>query len=192
MSFDPYGYQDSTPPASGGPPGDVPDSPGIQPHLADARERVKLPAVFLIIVGVFNLLVGLVAGGAVAIIGSMPAEQLHGKLLKMYEDVEKQNPNHPIIGPAVKELRNQDPQSFKNSAMIQYGLVSGGWLIAALVVIFGGIRMFQLRSYGICILASIVAAVPCISVTSCCCLGEVIGIWSIVVLLSPHVRMAFR
>ena len=51
---------------------------------------------------------------------------------------------------------------------------------------------FQLRLFAVCILASAVSAIPCVSLAGCCCLGQGVGIWSILVLLSSEVRAAFR
>jgi hypothetical protein len=61
-----------------------------------------------------------------------------------------------------------------------------------LIILFGGIRMILMRSYALCLVASILATTPCLSPTGCCCLGNVVGIWGLVVLLSPDVRDAFR
>ena len=63
--------------------------------------------------------------------------------------------------------------------------------ITALLNIIGGIQMLRLRSYGLALFASILAAIPCISCSACCGLGEGIGIWALVVLLNPEVRAAF-
>jgi hypothetical protein len=191
MSFDPYGHQESTLPASGGPSG-APESAGAQQHLAQAMERVKLPGIFLMAIGVLDLLVGLLAAVGFASVAVTSADQLHKTVLDFYMKAEKQNPNHPLVGPAVQELKKQNPQDFKNRALLECGVMGGGLVVAALVVIFGGMRMLQLRSYGLCVLASIVAALPCVSPTCCCGVGGLVGIWSIVVLLTPQVRMMFR
>jgi predicted Zn finger-like uncharacterized protein len=56
------------------------------------------------------------------------------------------------------------------------------------VVIFGAIRMRQLRSYGLAMTASILAMLPC---GLCCLLGLPFGIWSLVVINRPDVRDSF-
>jgi hypothetical protein len=61
-----------------------------------------------------------------------------------------------------------------------------------LLVILGGVRMLSLKSYGLAFLASVTAAVPCVSLIACCGVGEIVGIWALVVLLQPDVRAAFR
>ena len=52
--------------------------------------------------------------------------------------------------------------------------------------------MLSLRAYGLAVAASVITAIPCISCSACCGLGEGIGIWALVVLLNNDVRAAFR
>ena len=59
----------------------------------------------------------------------------------------------------------------------------------AIFVIFAALRMLSLRSYPLCVVASILAMIPCIS--PCCLLGLPIGIWALVILLSQDVKAAF-
>jgi hypothetical protein len=191
MSFDPHGFQEQPPvPPSGAVP---PDRPPVRALDTEARDRVRLPAIFLIVIGVMNLLFSLLPGGGAIGVAMMSADNLHQMVVNQYKTMEKDNPQSPLFGNMVKELNKQDPQAFKTSAVVQYGLLGGAEFIGALVVIIGGMRMLQMRSYGLCILASIVASVPCVSPT-CCCFGisGIVGLWSIIVLLSTNVRMAFR
>ena len=58
--------------------------------------------------------------------------------------------------------------------------------------IFAGIRMLQLRNYGLVFFGALVSAVPCISGSSCCCIGEAAGIYAIILLLQSDIRDAFR
>ena len=76
--------------------------------------------------------------------------------------------------------------------MLFYGGIAASLLVATLIVIAGGVRMLQLRSYGFCVLASLVAAAPFISPSCCCGVGGIVGAWSIAVLVIPAVRLAFR
>ncbi len=188
MSFDPFGYQEPTPPASGG-PGGLPDSSGDARQLAQAKERVKLPAVFLIVVGVLNLLVGLLQVGGTVYIAIQPADAMRESTIERYEQLGK---SIPFFQELAKEARKQQPDALKTQSVSVNGAMSLALLVASLLVIFGGVRMVQVRSYGLCILASIVASIPCISFTACCCAGEIVGVWSLVVLLSTDVRMVFR
>ncbi|MBN2432012.1 MAG: hypothetical protein JXQ27_11070 [Acidobacteria bacterium] len=58
-------------------------------------------------------------------------------------------------------------------------------------IIFGAVRMRQLRSYGLAVAAAILSLIPCLS-SPCFVLGVPFGIWSLVVLLNGEVRAAFR
>jgi hypothetical protein len=62
-----------------------------------------------------------------------------------------------------------------------YLLTSTGFaLVFSLMVLSGAFQMRQLRSWGFCVSASILAMLPCLS--PCCVVGLPIGIWSLVVL----------
>ena len=63
-------------------------------------------------------------------------------------------------------------------------------LTIAFVVIFGALRMKNLRSYGLALSSAILGMIPCIS--PCCLIGLPIGVWAIVVLMNPVVKQGFR
>lgn len=63
-----------------------------------------------------------------------------------------------------------------------------GILVAAFVI-YASLKMKELDQWGICVAASILAMVPCIS--PCCIVGLPVGIWSLVVLTRPEVKAAF-
>ena len=66
----------------------------------------------------------------------------------------------------------------------------GGLAVIEVLMILGGIRMLQMRSYGLAFAAAILAMV---NLQCCCCLpGIGFGIWAIVVLVQPDVKAAFR
>ena len=58
------------------------------------------------------------------------------------------------------------------------------------VILFGGMKMKKLESYGLAMTASIIAMIPCFS--PCCVIGLPIGIWALVVLSKPEVKSAFH
>jgi hypothetical protein len=61
--------------------------------------------------------------------------------------------------------------------------------IACGVVIFiGGAKMKELKSYGWSLTGSIVAIFPGLC---CCCTGLIPGLWALLVLLNPDVKLAF-
>ncbi|RPI70303.1 MAG: hypothetical protein EHM45_25030 [Desulfobacteraceae bacterium] len=59
-------------------------------------------------------------------------------------------------------------------------------VIVTVLMIFGGIRMKKLQSWGF----SILAMIPCLS--PCCLIGLPIGIWTLIVLMKPEVKAAFH
>lgn len=63
-------------------------------------------------------------------------------------------------------------------------------IIVTVLMIFGGIRMKNLQSWGLALTASILAMIPCLS--PCCLIGLPIGIWALVVLMKPEVKAAFK
>jgi hypothetical protein len=63
-------------------------------------------------------------------------------------------------------------------------------LIVSAVIILGGIRMNNLRSWGLSLASAILAMVPCAS--PCCCLGLPLGIWALVVLADEGNRTCFH
>ena len=56
------------------------------------------------------------------------------------------------------------------------------------LMIWGGLQMQKLESWGLCLAASIVAMVPCFG---CCIVGLPIGIWVLIVLVNSEVKAAF-
>ena len=54
---------------------------------------------------------------------------------------------------------------------------------------FGAYQMLTLKSYRLAMVAAIVGMIPC----SCCCIvGLPVGVWAIVVLMKPAVKLGFE
>jgi len=69
------------------------------------------------------------------------------------------------------------------------GLINIASLALYALMIYGAYQMKTLKSYPLAMIGSILAMLPC----SCCCIiGLPIGIWAIVVLMKPGVKMAFE
>lgn len=67
-----------------------------------------------------------------------------------------------------------------------------GLLICALIV-YGGVRMYQLRQWGAALMAAILLLVPCVSPVCCTCgLVSVVGVWALIVLLDAQVKASFK
>jgi hypothetical protein len=65
------------------------------------------------------------------------------------------------------------------------------WMVLSGILIFGGIKMKNLQSYGLAMAAAVIAMLPC-TIGWCCLFGLPIGIWALVVLMKPEVKAAFR
>jgi ABC-type glycerol-3-phosphate transport system permease component len=160
---------------------EYPDLPPPEQPSPGARDRVQLPATFLIVVGVINLLVALFALWRGMASQSIPPEEFERMMQQQrpeqYEELKRQGLNFETF--------------FKT--IINTFLIAGGvGVVAALLAIVGGIGMLNLRFYGVAVLASILALIPCISGLGCCLVGQGIGIWALVVLMSEEVRQAFQ
>jgi hypothetical protein len=154
-----------------------------------ARDRVQVPGICLIIVGILNLLVGLLSVVGAVYSAVVPAEQLAEANRAYVEMLARAFP--AMEEPLRKQEQQQNPEEAKMRSVLGNGAIAAVHLLCALLVIFGGARMMQLRSFGLCLIASLLAATPCISPTGCCCLGNIAGIYAAIVLLSAEVRMAF-
>jgi len=129
----------------------------------DRKPEPVQPAVWLIITGSLNAALGLfcVVGGLMQI--NNPA-------------------NRPV---AVSEAERLGYYAGQFGAVFVFLL----GLVSAPVIIYGAVKMFNGSSYGWAKAASILAIIP---FTSCCFLiGAPIGIWALVVLSRPEVKMFF-
>ena len=61
-------------------------------------------------------------------------------------------------------------------------------ILLSLGVIVAGIKMKRVENYGLAIAASVFVMLPC---CNCCLIGLPLGIWSLVVLNRPEVKVAF-
>jgi hypothetical protein len=129
---------------------------------AAARERVSLPAIFLMIIGGLGL--------AYAVLSI--TLQVTGNA----------GPN-PFMNPQ----QANDPAA---KAGERVGKVIGGVMIVAwaLIVFFGGLQMKNLKNRGFALFSAVWAMLPC---SPCCLLGIPFGIWALVVLSDERVKRAF-
>jgi hypothetical protein len=181
MSNDPSDYGGEPPFGPRDAYGYTPDVPRITADIGQARSRVQGPAIGLIVVGVVNLLLALLAGGAGAIYATLDEKRFEDIMARQYAE-------------QWKELQRQGwtPRDFLN--IYVYSGFSEGALgvVTAILSIIAGARMLALKSYGFSVFTSVLVAIPCISCSGCCGLGEGIGIWALVVLMNEEVKAAFR
>jgi len=145
----------------------VPQGAPVGPPAAPSpAERVKLPAIFLIVTAaigmlwqVIGLLLNIFGAGMGAILASRQG---------MMEEPALMNLMSGGIGIV--------------SSVIGLGI--------GVVVLLGAVRMMALSSYGLALAGAILAMIPCIS--PCCVLGLPFGIWALVVLMNTEVKAAFH
>lgn len=133
-----------------------------------AAGKVAGPAIALMVVGALTLLAALYEIGVGAMGGAAPPApqaDVPPEMANTFEFVQN------ISGPVA----------------IVLGVV---WLAVGGLIVFGGLKMKGLQSYGLAMTASILAMIPCIS--PCCLAGLPIGIWSLVVLMNADVKAAFH
>jgi len=128
------------------------------------ENKVKKPAIGLIVLGVLGVIAGLLS----MLQGSIDPQQL-------------------IDAGMPKE---QADLFVKYASGGGVALTIVGILVSAFVA-WAGFQMMQLKAWTACVVANILVMIPC--VTSCCCLlGIPIGVWGLVQLFNADVKRAFQ
>ncbi len=128
-------------------------------------DRLKIPAIGLIIAGVLNGITGLLI--------------LIGGLFRLLKPGYEQP--MPVDG--------AEKIGFIFGTFIIYGIAAIS-LIAMPVIIYGAIQMMKGKRAGLAKAASILAIIP---VTACCfAVGIPFGIWSLVILSKPEIKAIFN
>src|SRR4051812_9893281 len=165
--------------------------PTHESHEA-ARERVQMPATFLVANGALNLLVAVFAAGYAASEAATPAEALRDAWVAKLRSLEKSGELAGPLKQALAQARDADPERFKRRRVITDAAASAFLLAVGLLGVAGGVRMYQARAYALAVVGSLASLVPCVSPMACCGAGELVGGWCIAVLLLPGVRAGFR
>jgi hypothetical protein len=142
-------------------PGTVPAIPTIPALSTAGAEVVNGPAIGLIVVAILGVLL-----------------QIASLILN-------------LAGASFLAASQMPKEAWANIFSGTVGVVSSiiGILVSGLIL-FGGMKMKKLESYGLAMTVSILAMVPCLS--PCCLIGLPIGIWAVVVLSKPEVKSAFH
>lgn len=149
-----------TPPA----PPTMPTMPLGGYSTSAAADQVNGPAIGLIITGSLSIVVALVRG----------ALMLSGLGTGGLQGTGNPEAEKMIMG-------------FFSTFGVAFSIIG---VLGGIFVLFGGIKMRKLESYGLCMAASIVAMIPCVS--TCCLIGLPIGIWSLVILSKAEVKNIFH
>jgi len=137
-----------------------------------ALQRVKGPAVALMITAILNLIFG--------VWGLVRTAFFPSNLQEL--DSQMQQLNNPQLVQLVHSWMHiaQGPFAIAGSLL---------GLVLSVLILIGAIKMRSLQSYEFSMTAAIVAMLPC--VTSCCLIGLPFGIWALVVLAKPEVKSHF-
>ncbi len=136
-------------------------------------QRVKAPAVALMVTAILNILLGVLS------------------LVKMTISP----PNLQQLDSELQQLNNPQFEQFMHKLMsLTYGPLGIASTILGLalsvLILIGASKMRSLRSYEFSMTAAILAMIPCL--TPCCFLGLPFGIWAVVALRGPGVKSRFH
>jgi hypothetical protein len=136
--------------------------PGGGVNYGAISEKVKMPAIFMMVVAgltiVWNLLMVVLNIAGVSMSGLAPGGGEQERIAQM----------------------------FSGGIGIVFALLG---IVVNAIIIFGALKMKSLAGYALAMTAAILAIVPC---SCCCILNTPFGIWSLVVLLDQNVKAAFR
>ena len=136
-------------------------------------ERLKIPAILLVILGVLGLLFT-VAG---PFLKAFWVDTMLDFFAKMNVQI-----------PADQKAQMEAAKTAGLGLGDYLGLALG--LVVNTVILVGGHKMMKLQSWGLALASAILVMLPC---GSCCCLiGLPIGIWTIIQINKPEVKSAFR
>ena len=167
------------------------EDPSLTPRPPDPREMemarvaVAIPATFLLLNGLFGLvLLGLL---------SVPVVFQPEMLLDTFENLLAKQPPSPEKQQAeqdIAEARRQlnDPDR-RQVIVTQNAVTLGIPAVLNLVAVVGALYMRRLSGYAMSMIAAIVSLVPI--ATGCLCTGIPFGIWALVVLVRPEIKAAF-
>jgi len=132
--------------------------------INDALQKVKFPAIGLLIGAILNFLLGILVtlSGLLRLIG--------------------------LIGDTTLPTNQAERIGYLTSTVISYGLGVLSVIIAPLVF-WGALKMLEGKKYGLAKTAAVLSVVP----FSCCFpLSIIFGIWALVILSKPDVKAIFE
>jgi hypothetical protein len=141
-------------------------------RVARARERVSLPAIFLMIVGLICLAWNVMA---IALLWMAPDMVVKGK----YDLMKDMFPNQPL--PAYEEYVKQE--------QVQQSVMYSIRTVIAVLIVVGAMKMKAVQGYGLAMTSAILSVIPFCPNECCCTLP--FGIWALIVLLNADVKRAF-
>src|SRR5262245_9822353 len=153
------------------------DSPSPQSAAAKAR----MPGIFLIVIAILNAL-GVAGCFMIAMAMSNMPEAEFKKALEQQPQNKKQLDEAGIT-----------PEQLQSYYVKFFGGTGIAGILGFPLLLVGGIQMCRGRGWGLALTAAVLAMLPGLSPSFCCCgLSPAIGIWALVVLLNSDVKAAFR
>lgn len=152
--------------------------PPVSSNLAaaeNAAQRVRIPAIIQIVLWSLSALSSVYS--LVRAMVGIDTEQIMAVIRKATEN----NPDAAQMMQATEQIIG-----IYSAYALPTALVS---VVVMLVGLIGSIRMLQMKTYGLAMVAAVLTLIPCVG--PCCCLGLPIGIWSLVVLSNTQVRQQF-
>jgi hypothetical protein len=155
--------------------------PPAAPDLTLARAKTRPPAIALLILGIWGL-----GFSMLSLLNDLFARDATD--IRDFRIDEVPEPVRGMIERII-ELSNR----YGQHGQIVNVFLSFVQIAALALVIFAAIRMLQLRTWTLAVVASILAMFPCcISCICSCGLAIPIGIWALIVLFDAQVKAAFR
>ena len=145
--------------------------------------RTQAPGMFLLIVGILSLLGACVELFLGVLVARIPLDDYSAMMDQQRETVRKVFPQVPVP-------EKGDVASEKAQAAGEGYFLGGLGAVSGILMILGGMKMRILQAYRLALIGSIVALIPCIG--GCCLLGQIAGIWSLVVLMNPEIKQKFH
>ncbi len=151
-----------------------------------ARSKVAAPAIALLVEGIIFVLLA-IWGVVMAALSMAGLNPLVNSQREQFEQMQQQNGAAPAGASEFLETMMKMSETMQGPLGLVLNLIP---LTIAFVVIFGALRMKNLRSYSLALASAILGMIPCFS--PCCLVGLPIGVWAIVVLMDPTVKQSFR
>jgi hypothetical protein len=149
--------------------GSPPPGGGAPMDAAGIKEQLNVPSLILLIGAVLGVLMNLMG---------MVQNMLGGNSLKNIPPEMLNKPEMRQMLPLIEGLQKTGPFF----SLINIGLCA--------FIAFGALKMRNLQSYTVAMVAAIFGIIPCCQ--SCCCIITMVGgIWALVVLMKPEVKAAF-
>ncbi len=147
-------------------------------EMAEAKASVRFPATLLIVTGVLAILA--------AAIGLIQLPKVPAQMDQMIEEIEADQQMEQKQKDSTKKILTSIKEQAQEPYMPGVYIAS---IVCGLLVVVGGIKLFNLSGRALPMLGSVLAMIPC-TVGCCCVIGLPAGIWSIVVLNRPNIRAA--